>query len=330
MLLQPVRLFRFLPFTLLDSSYYWYCRLRSLQRAESYSSAVFYTTEHAKTAVRNFILDMDRRNREWRDFEGEGQFEVIVTGRIQPGSIFSVATLFPRVKDVHFYMDQGQVPADLPYFLSRLIRGSDRKARHFVDLDHYPMEQLCRRFMAGNPVLVPALTKGNSSLHVIYNLLRKRKIIVLNLPTPNRSCEEMLAQWAEFFELVKFLKQPHVFLLLGVAYSMKLSELEKAASSHSFFTAGELGLDILDCFWVIRECSAYVGAIDEFGLMTIGTRVPAILIDPDKAAMSSLHERESVAFFDSGTGQRLSLDALTPRRVFEEFGRVYDLQLQKV
>jgi hypothetical protein len=330
MLLQPVRLFRFLPFTLLDSSYYWYCRLRSLQRAESYSSAVFYTTEHSKTAVRNFILDMDRRNHDGRDFKGEGQFEVIVAGRIQPGRIFSVATLFPRVKDVHFYMDQGQVSADLPYFLSRLIHGSDRKARHFVDLDHYPTEHLCRRFAAGNPIVLPALTKGNSSLHVIYSLLRKRKIVVLNLPTPNGNCEQMLAQWAEFFELVKSLKQPHAFLLLGVAYSMRPLEFENDATTHSFFTAGELGLDILDCFWVIRECGAYVGALDEFGLMTIGTRVPAILLDPDKVAVSSLHHNAPAVFLDSGAGQRLSLDALTPRQVFEEFNRVYDFQLQKV
>lgn len=111
---------------------------------------------------------------------------------------------------------------------------------------------------------------------------------------------------------------------------MRPPEFEKDAATHSFFTAGELGLDILDCFWVIRECGAYVGALDEFGLMTIGTRVPAILLDPDKVAVSSLHHNAPAVFLDSGAGQRLSLDALTPRQVLEEFNRVYDLQLQNV
>ena len=324
MLLQPVRLFRFLPFTLLDSSYYWYCRTRSLQRARSYSTAVFYVARRSKTAVRNFILDIELRSDEWRDFEGEGQFEVIVRGEVRPDSIFSAATLFPRVKDVHYYMDESQFSADLPYVLSHSIRGSDVESQRFVDLDDFPPQRLHRRIMTGTPISVPALMRGNSSLHLIYNLSRKQKIVVLNLPTADGTCEQMLAQWAEFFELVKSLKQPHVFLLLGFLHSLEAPVFEKHQGAHSFFVAAELGLDTLDCFWFIRECNAYVGAFDEFGLMTIGTRVPAILLDPDKTVLPTSHDGTSAEFVDCYTGQRLSLSPLTPRQVFEEFRRVCD------
>lgn len=310
LVIKPILLLRFLPFTLIASTYYWYCRLRSLTRAVSYSRAIFYTSEGCERALRNLLVDLDRQCR--RD---ERKLEVIVASNLQPGAFFAAATLFPAVSDVHFYSDKAQLRAELPYFEPIAEPDPRCGSDQFIDLDDYSDAAIVELFSAGSSLHLPGLIRRNGSLHTLLSVQPKHLVLALNLPATGSACRHSWASYRELIDLLRSLEGQYLFLFLS---KNEVTAVEQTSTGHVFHSACQLGMDFLDCLWVVRNVDAYIGMLDEYGLMTIGTNVPAVLFfdlgnEPDVDG-----EENEPSFQRNVRGQRLAKRPPTERQIFDE------------
>jgi hypothetical protein len=321
LVMQAVRRFHIAPFTMVDGLYYRLCRVINLTRPDSYSSFAMYGSDGGSMALRNFLIDLESRHREDADLRRTRRLEVAIAGdRIEGGSFFSVSHLFPSVQDVHFYASREQLTTELPFFIPAPTRYGRRLAETLVELDHYSPERVQARFKHGRPINIdlPAPASWKATQPFIHALVRSQTIVVVNLPSPDGTSAGMREWWDEFFSLVQATGRPQAFMVIGAV--QPVAHVDANPQGLSVFYASQLGMDMLDCMSLVRQVDGYIGAFDEFGLMTVGTGVPALLLEPNSrpADVQVIAPR----YLRSETGQILALDSLTPRQVFDNYRRL--------
>lgn len=316
--MRIVRRIRLWPFATVHGRYRASLRLGVLTERRRQPSVIVYKTGGARTSMRNFLIDIEHHHQDLATM-GYGA-ELIFAGNFEPGGFFSLATSVGDVSDVHVYASWERVVTEFSYFAGVPGGGDTHGITGPIDLDNYPEGLVRARFLTSHPYSGFNYAERKVPPPIADTLLWRQQMIVLNLPGRDRVFERVHDEWREFFDLVSAHDRSQQFLVVG--QFRDLASQPSVNQKSGIIFAADLGVDLLGSLRAVRCARGYIGAFDEFGLMTIGTDVPALLLDPRQTAESVSSALGTPIITGNSTGQFMAESALTSRQVFEHYKRM--------